>query len=326
MLDPVARFRRFARAVTTEVGALDSSFLGRGRPLGAARVLNAVGQGRSDLAEVRAFLRLDSGLMSRLLRGLEEEGLIVTTSSPDDARRRTVSLTIAGEREYLAYEGISNQRAKALLDKHGRQDALLAALDLVASALTIDQIEYRVLDPRDEVSRYCLQRYYEELAESFEGGFDVKLSRDPKPEQMAPPQGTFLVAISDDLPIGCVGLKGIGNNEAEIKRLWVSPAARGLGLAYHLMEEAEAMARKLSITTLRLDTNRALAGALHLYRRLGWTQIERFNDDPYADLFFEKLLSAGRPAPYGTVTTPPRKRPSADGLAGLPKDYTPAAA
>lgn len=290
MLDPVARFRRFARAVTTEIGALDSSFLGRGRSLGAARVLNAIGHGRSDLAEIRNFLRLDSGLMSRLLRGLEEEGLIVTTPSPDDARRRTVSLTSTGTREFLAYESLSNERARALLDKHGHRETLLSALDLIASALASDQIAFRIEDPRADVSRYCLGQYYEELAGSFEGGFDVTLSRDPGPGQMVSPRGAFLLAMSDDLPVGCVGLKGIGNGEAEIKRLWVSPAARGLGLAYRLMEEVEATARELSITTLRLDTNRALAGALHLYRRLGWTEIERFNDDPYADFFFEKVL------------------------------------
>lgn len=291
MLDPVARFRRFARAVTAEVGALDSSFLGRGRPLGAARVLNAIGQGKSDVAEVRNFLRLDSGLMSRLLRGLEEEGLIVTMPSPDDARYRTVSLTNPGEREFLAYESISNTRAKALLDKQGHRDTLLSALDLIASALTSDHVEFRVEDPSSDVSRYCLRQYYEELADSFEDGFDVTLSRDPQPEQMVPPRGAFLVAVSDELPIGCVGLKGIGNDEAEIKRLWVSPAARGMGIAHRLMEEVEATARKLSITTLRLDTNRALIAALHFYRRLGWTEIERFNDDPYADFFFKKVLT-----------------------------------
>ena len=61
MLTPAQRFRRFARAVTTEVGALDQSFLGRGRPLGAARVLNAVGHGQEDVTALRQYLRLDSG-------------------------------------------------------------------------------------------------------------------------------------------------------------------------------------------------------------------------------------------------------------------------
>src|SRR5215475_4958154 len=108
MLDPVSRVRRFNRAVTSEVGALDSSFLGRGRPLGAARVLSAIGQGRSDVADIRDYLGLDSGLMSRLLRSLEEEGLIETSVHGGDARRRVATLTRSGRREFTAYEALSN--------------------------------------------------------------------------------------------------------------------------------------------------------------------------------------------------------------------------
>src|SRR6201987_1672538 len=108
MFDPVSRVRRFNRVVTSEVGALDTSFLGRGRPLGAARVLNAIGHERADVAEIRDYLGLDSGLMSRWLRSLEEEGLLETTPHPDDARRRVAKLTRAGRREFNAYEEISN--------------------------------------------------------------------------------------------------------------------------------------------------------------------------------------------------------------------------
>src|ERR1700744_2331802 len=111
MFDPVSRVRRFNRAVTREGGALDSSFLGRGRPLGAARVLNAIGQGQGDVAAIRDYLGLDSGLMSRLLRGLEEEGLIETVANPQDARRRIARLTEAGQSEFLAYEALSNTQA-----------------------------------------------------------------------------------------------------------------------------------------------------------------------------------------------------------------------
>ena len=72
-LSPIDRIRRFNRSVTAEVGALDSSFLGRGRPLGAARVLWSITPDGTDVADVRQQLRLDSGLMSRLLRGLEAD-------------------------------------------------------------------------------------------------------------------------------------------------------------------------------------------------------------------------------------------------------------
>jgi DNA-binding MarR family transcriptional regulator len=288
--DPISRVRRFNRAVTSEVGALDTSFLGRGRPLGSARVLNAIGQGRADVAAVRDYLGLDSGLMSRLLRGLEEEGLIETVPHPDDARRRVARLTEAGRSEFQAYEALSDAQAEAVLARHPRPEDLLRAMDLVASALGRDRIVLEEMDPRHDHARYCLAEYYAELARRFANGFDVSLSRDPEAGDMIRPRGAFLVAMSDGLPIGCVGLKGDGSESAEIKRLWVAPATRGLGLARRLMTAIEEIARELSIAVLRLDTNSALPEAGRLYRRTGWAEIERFNDDPYPDLFFEKRL------------------------------------
>lgn len=290
MLDPVSRVRRFNRAVTSAVGALDSSFLGRGRPLGAARVLNAIGQGRSDVGEVRDYLGLDSGLMSRLLRSLEDEGLIETQAHEDDARRRVASLTRAGKREFAAYEALSNTQAESFLARNAQAEALLAAMDLIASALTRDRIALAEMDPRSDEARYCLREYYAELGRRFRQGFDVSLSRDPDAKDMRRPRGSFIVAISDTLPVGCVGLKGTDYGYAEIKRLWVAPSARGLGLGKRLMDAAEDAARALGIALLRLDTNSALPEAGQLYRTTGWREIPRFNDDPYPDLFFEKRL------------------------------------
>lgn len=288
--DPVGRFRRFARAVTMEVGALDTSFLGRGRPLGAARVLNAIGMGRTDVAEIRQYLGLDSGLMSRMLRSLEEEGLVRTTPHPDDARRRVAVFTAAGQREFQVYEELSNARASALLDRSPRSEELLNAMDMVASAMGRDRIAIEEADPRDDAARYCLGEYYSELGRRFEKGFDVSRSRDPEAADMMRPRGVFLLAMSDGLPIGCVGLKGTGGELAEIKRLWTCQTARGFGIGKRLMHAVETVARELSVKTLRLDTNSALSEALKLYRMSGWVEIDRFNEDPYPDLFFEKRL------------------------------------
>ncbi|MDD1528186.1 PadR family transcriptional regulator [Bradyrhizobium sp. WBOS7] len=290
MLDPISRVRRFNRAVTSAVGALDTSFLGRGRPLGAARVLNAIGHGRTDVAEIRDYLGLDSGLMSRLLRSLEDEGLVETEAHEDDARRRVATLTRSGRREFAAYEALSNAQAEGFLAQHSQREALLAAMDLVASTLTRERIALDEMDPRSEEARHCLGEYYAELGRRFKHGFDVSQSRDPDAKDMRRPRGTFIVAMSDTLPIGCVGLKGTDHGYAEIKRLWVAPAARGLRLGRRLMEAVEDAARELGIALLRLDTNSALPEAGQLYRSTGWREIPRFNDDPYPDLFFEKRL------------------------------------
>ncbi|AWL96582.1 DNA-binding MarR family transcriptional regulator [Bradyrhizobium ottawaense] len=290
MLDPVSRVRRFNRAVTSAVGALDTSFLGRGRPLGAARVLNAIGHGRSDVADIRDYLGLDSGLMSRLLRSLEEDGLVETAAHEDDARRRVATLTRAGRREFAAYEALSNTQAEGLLAQHSQAETLLAAMDLIASALTRERVALEEMDPQSEQARYCLGEYYAELGRRFKQGFDVSLSRDPDAKDMRRPRGSFIVAMSDTLPIGCVGLKGTDHGYAEIKRLWVAPAARGLRVGRRLMDGAESAARELGITLLRLDTNSALPEAGQLYRTTGWRGIPRYNDDPYPDLFFEKRI------------------------------------
>lgn len=287
---PVARFRRFARAVTREVGALDTSFLGRGRPLGAARVINAIGAGRSDVAELRAYLGLDSGLMSRLLRGLEDEGVIETTPHPGDARRRVAALTVTGAREFEAYEALSDSRAASFLAQAPNARALLDAMDLIASAFGRKGVTIEETDPASDAARYCLGRYYAELDARFPGGFEVTRSCDPDASDMVRPRGTFFVAISDGMPVGCVALKGEADGHAEIKRLWVDRGARGLDLAQRLMAAAEDAAHVLNIHTLRLDTNRALPEAERFYRSAGWTEIERYNANPYAEVFFEKRL------------------------------------
>lgn len=292
--DSIARVRRFNRAVTVEVGALHTSFLGRGRPLGAARVLNSIGRGVADVARLREALGLDSGLVSRLLRGLEDEGLVETVAHPDDGRRRIVRLTRAGRREFGAYEKLSDEQAGAMLARHPHPERLLAAMDLVAGAFHGARTVIAAAEPTSAPAKTCLEAYYGELGRRFAGGFDVRRSRDPDAADMRPPRGTFLLAWSDGLPVGCVALKRAGDDLAEVKRLWVAPAARGQGLARRLMGEVEDAARRLGIRVLRLDTNSALSEALALYRGTGWVEIPRFNDDPYPDAFFEKRLGGRR--------------------------------
>lgn len=288
--DSVSRFHRFSRAVTTEVGALDDSFLGRGRPLGSARVLNAIGRGRTDVAGIRDHLGLDSGLMSRLLRALEAEGLIELDRHPDDARRRVARLTPTGRREFHGYERLSDARARRVLEGHPSPERLLEAMDLIATALSHERIAIAEADPAGEAARHCLDSCHAELARRLPQGPGVPLSRDTGTAEMTPPRGTFLVAWSDGLPVGCVGLSGAGGPIAEITRLWVSPSARGLGLAGRLMEAVEDAARALSVATLRLDAKSIHPEAVPPHDASGWTEVPRPEDDPRSGAVLEKHL------------------------------------
>lgn len=147
----------------------------------------------------------------------------------------------------------------------------------------------RLADPESPDARTCLQHYYDLLNARFDTGFEVSKSLDPQADLMRPPIGGFWLAHLSGQPVACVGLKG-GQDYGEVKRLWVADQARGLGLARHLMETLETYARSIGLLTLKLDTNTKLTEAMAMYRKWGWVEIDRFNDDPYPTHFFEKRL------------------------------------
>ena len=137
---------------------------------------------------------------------------------------------------------------------------------------------------------WCLERYFGELAARFEGGFDPGRGGAEADRDMSPPKGLFLVARREVAPVGCAGLKLHADGIAEIKRMWVSPDARGCGLARRMLGDLENHARASGARALRLDTNGALKEAQALYRREAFSEIPRFNDNPYAHHWFEKAL------------------------------------
>ena len=91
-------------------------------------------------------------------------------------------------------------------------------------------------------------------------------------------------------PVACGALRTLGAGVGEIKRMWVAPSARGLGIARRLLRELERVAKQHRLRAIRLDTNDSLTEAQQLYRSSGYREIERFNDNPYADHWFEKTL------------------------------------
>ncbi|HEV2531658.1 MAG TPA: GNAT family N-acetyltransferase [Phenylobacterium sp.] len=143
-------------------------------------------------------------------------------------------------------------------------------------------------------AQYCLGEYYRELGDRFDGGFDPELSLFPSLDEFAPPRGVFLVARLDGQPVGCGGLKPISADAAYLKRMWIAPDARGLGLARRLLSALEEQARLLGYSVMRLETNKTLVEAQQLYRSSGYCETPPFNDEPYAHYWFEKALHGGK--------------------------------
>lgn len=95
-------------------------------------------------------------------------------------------------------------------------------------------------------------------------------------------------------PVACVAVRLIEPGVAEIKRMYVRPDARGGGLGSAVLAAAERIAADLGATTVRLDTAAPLTEALALYRRNGYREIPRYNDNPSATHWLEKRLAAAR--------------------------------
>ncbi len=109
-------------------------------------------------------------------------------------------------------------------------------------------------------------------------------------DDLKPPTGLLLVAQLGGRPVGCGALRFHADAPAELKRMWVAPDVRGLGLGGRLLRELEQHAGWAGATVVRLETNRALAEAINLYRRAGYREVDPFNDEPYAHHWFEKPI------------------------------------
>jgi DNA-binding MarR family transcriptional regulator/GNAT superfamily N-acetyltransferase len=288
--EQLQQVRRFNRTVTRHIGVLDHDYLGSGHPLGEARLLYEIGAQGATVRDLRARFGLDSGYFSRLLRKLEKQGLIATRPDPGDRRVRRVGLTAAGRRKWNMLDRRSKDQAAALLAPLGetQRARLLAAMAEVDRLLRASAVTIEPADPAGGEARSCLQAYFDELSQRFEQSFDPALGPSAEPESLVPPAGLFLLARLDGAPVGCGAIKIMDAGFGEIKRMWVAPAARGLGIAQRLLEALQKHAVSTGLDVLRLDTNRNLTEARTLYANNGFVEIAAYNDNPYAHHWFEK--------------------------------------
>ncbi|AFE10734.1 MarR family transcriptional regulator [Corallococcus coralloides DSM 2259] len=288
----VQTIRKFNRTYTQRIGVLDESYLGTGRPLNVSRLLFEIGQSSgTTLRELRERLDLDSGYLTRLVSRLEREGLVQVTPDASDKRRRAVNLTEPGRAAVAELDDRSEKLASRLAEpltprQRQRLEEALATADLLVRASTV---HLREVDPDDPAGHAALRRYYSELGQRFPTGFN--------PGTSAPEPGAhYVVATSDGESVAYGGIRPINAGgrkpAAEIKRMWVHPEWRGAGLGARMLRHLESLARSHGFTRIVLDTNSTLTEAIALYERAGYRRMERYNDNPYAELFFEKRLPA----------------------------------
>lgn len=147
-------------------------------------------------------------------------------------------------------------------------------------------------DPEHPDARACLAQYTVELNRRSSRRFDPAVGATAAPHELRPPAGEFFVAYLKGEPLGCGGVKHHADAPSEIKRMWIAPQARGLGLGRRLLERLETCAGQAGASRARIETNSDLEEALALYLSAGWVEVDQFNDEPFADRWLEKRLGA----------------------------------
>ncbi|MBL1117783.1 GNAT family N-acetyltransferase [Streptomyces sp. 110] len=151
----------------------------------------------------------------------------------------------------------------------------------------------------DPVSVVLLREYLVDVADRY---YQLHEERDSTPEEieqalaempsddLAPPRGVFLLAHHEGELAGCAGVRLLDARTAELKRVYVRPAKRGLGGGAALLAAVEAAAGELGAGRIVLDTRLDLVEARGLYARHGYREVPAFTDGPYAEVWMAKEL------------------------------------
>jgi ribosomal protein S18 acetylase RimI-like enzyme len=132
-----------------------------------------------------------------------------------------------------------------------------------------------------EIVRSLLREYQQRLGVdlSFQG-FETELAA--LPGSYAPPSGRLLLARHEQTPVGCVALQRVSSSRGEMKRLYVPPSARGLGVGRKLVEQLLAEAQAIGYSEVVLDTLPDMIEAQRLYQQFGFGDIEPYRPNPIA--------------------------------------------
>jgi GNAT superfamily N-acetyltransferase len=158
----------------------------------------------------------------------------------------------------------------------------------------VSRARFEVCDPELAPASELLAEMRAELNEMYETV--TRLDHPPlSPTELREPGGAFVVGYEGEAAVAGGGVRHLAEGLAEIKRMYVRPAARSRGVAAELLVALEAAAATLGYHAVRLDTGPKQVHALRLYRAAGFVEIERYNDNPFACFWGEKRLTPVAP-------------------------------
>lgn len=277
--------RRFNRFYTRKIGVLKKGLLDSPLSLAEGRVLYELAQREHTTAsELAQELGLDSGYLSRLLKGFQAKGLIARTASEGDGRQIVLTLTARGREMFATLDERSRDEIAALLAK-------LPASDQAGLVAALERVE-RLLEGRDRRGEptyilrlhqpgdigWVIHRHGLLYAEEYDfnpqfealvAEIGAKFLRD-----FDPARERCWIAERGVERLGSIFLVRRSDEEAQLRLLLVEPAARGLGIGKALVDACIAFAREAGYAHVMLWTNAVLHAARHLYEAAGFVLVE----------------------------------------------------
>jgi DNA-binding MarR family transcriptional regulator/GNAT superfamily N-acetyltransferase len=275
--------RRFSRFYTRQLGLLQESLVHTRFSLTEARVLYELAHRDTVTAsELAAYLDLDHGYLSRILRRFGEEGLLKKARAENDARQSVISITAKGRKAFAPLNKNSHDQVAAMLQRlqPQQQQRVVGAMAAVEALLgdapkSIPAIVLRPHEPGDMgwvasahgaiyAAEYGWDMRFEALvakiAAEFIENFDARRER-------------CWIAELDGERVGSVFVVRKTDEIAKLRLLILDPKARRLGLGRRLVEECLRFARSAGYSSMTLWTQSILTAARTIYEQAGFRLI-----------------------------------------------------
>ena len=275
----VAAVRDFNRFYTNVLGWLREGLLDTPYSLTEARVIFELArEDQTEAGQLRRWLDIDAGYLSRILARFEADGIVGRSRSPQDARRQVIGLTATGRAVFAKLDALSASQVRGLLAglPAGRRASLLSGMAGIREALDgapgRDTLVLRAPVPGDlgwvvqrNGARYAAEYGWDESYEALVARIvaDYAARADHKRE-------AAWIAELDGQPAGCVFCMRKSDDVAQLRLLLVEPHARGRGIGERLVAECVAFARRTGYREIVLWTNDVLHAARRIYQRAGF--------------------------------------------------------
>ena len=282
----VAAVRRFNRFHTRLVGALNEHLLASDFSLPQVRILYEIAIARPDAPpsarELGGILRIDVGYLSRLVSGLESQGLIARTPTPENAKRLALTLTEKGRKVFAGLDSASAEEVRALLAPMSQvqRRQLVGAMQRIRRLLgdAGDDRTFILRDPEAGDLGWIAHRHGALYAQEYgwDWTFEALVAEivGEFAKNFVPGKERCWVAEREGQIIGSVFVVRQNDETAKLRLLYVEAEARGLGLGRRLVDECLRFARAAGYRRVVLWTNDVLVSARRIYEAVGFQLVE----------------------------------------------------